>query len=183
LVQTNNYVYSLYGKWRHPPVSPSLSCDKNYGEYTLISRESLRRYLEAAQDNFFTKQCINCKKTIRIKNFLIKSPNNEVEIICKLEWNNHYKVFGNWKCQLCRRTWKSALTWISLQKYIERVPGNRLNSEDFIMQECNKCKGSRSIIMSYESLVQSDISGPHKSHLCAKCKSGDLCIYDYDDDY
>ncbi|KAF0488843.1 hypothetical protein F8M41_022166 [Gigaspora margarita] len=160
LIQKDNYI--LYGKWRHP-----------------------QSYKNRYTDDFFTKRCDICEHVIRFKSFLIKFPNvphKELEIICHLEWNNHYKVFGNWKCQLCRRMWKSALTWISLRKYIEQIPGKQLKKEDYYMQECNNCNGSRSIIMNYEKLELSTSRGPHKSHLCAKCKSGSLCEFNYDDD-
>ncbi|CAG8735350.1 23234_t:CDS:2 [Gigaspora margarita] len=194
LIQKDNYI--LYGKWRHPQsyknrytgntrISITKPCKKNYGEYIQITKESLRKYLNNAQDDFFTKRCDICEHVIRFKSFLIKFPNvphKELEIICHLEWNNHYKVFGNWKCQLCRRMWKSALTWISLRKYIEQIPGKQLKKEDYYMQECNNCNGSRSIIINYEKLELSTSRGPHKSHLCAKCKSGSLCEFNYDDD-
>ncbi|RIB29594.1 hypothetical protein C2G38_2154967 [Gigaspora rosea] len=168
-------------RYNNTRISITKPCKENYGEYIQISKESLRKYLNNAQDDFFTKRCDICEHVIRFKSFLIKFP-NELEIICHLEWNNHYKVFGNWKCQLCRRMWRSALTWISLRKYIEQIPGKQLKKEDYYMQECNKCNGSRSIIMSYEKLELTTSRGPHKSHLCAKCKSGSLCEFNYDDD-
>ncbi|GES74405.1 hypothetical protein GLOIN_2v327476 [Rhizophagus clarus] len=99
----------------------------------------------------------------------------DMEIICHLVWKDKYRVFGNWRCSNCQKRWRSAYTWISLQKYIEKTPGNRLNG-DYSEQKCmeEEC-GSNGIIVSYESLVKSEDGTEHKRHLCAKCQSGQYC--------
>ncbi|CAG8543578.1 1061_t:CDS:1, partial [Scutellospora calospora] len=63
----------------------------------------------------------------------------DIEIICHLEWNNHYRVFGHWKCQCPspQHYWRSAYTWISLRKFIEGGPIKDQN--DFYIQKCTKC--------------------------------------------
>jgi hypothetical protein len=120
----------------------------------------------------------------RCKKFLINlfwQTEPAVEIKCNLEWNNHYRVFGDWECQHCKNAWKSAYIWISLQKYIKKTPGEELNKNDFYMQKCKECKNEESIILNYQPLdnqESSEENRPHRSNLCAKCKSGNLCNKD-----
>ncbi|PKY49240.1 hypothetical protein RhiirA4_527225 [Rhizophagus irregularis] len=107
------------------------------------------------------------------------SENPDMEIIRHLVWNDKYRVFGNWGCSSCRKRWRSAYTWISLQKYIEKTPGKRLNrfNDDYIIQKCKKEEcGDDGIILSYEHLVLSEDGVEHKRHLCAKCLNNETCL-------
>src|SRR5579859_5753740 len=103
-----------------------------------------------------------------------------MEVIRHLVWKNRYRVFGNWKCPNCQKKWRSAYTWISLQKFIEKTPGEHLNLNDYEMQDCKEreCRfdNNKSIILSYEPLVRSEAGTKHKRHLCAKCQDGELCF-------
>jgi hypothetical protein len=68
---------------------------------------------------------------------------------------------------------------MSLQKYIEKTPGKRLNglNEDYIMQKCKKEEcGGNGIILSYEPLIRSEDNIEHKRLLCAKCQAGEVCL-------
>ncbi|PKK63657.1 hypothetical protein RhiirC2_132155 [Rhizophagus irregularis] len=84
-----------------------------------------------------------------------------MEIIRHLVWKNKYRVFGNWKCSNCQKRWRSAYTWISLQKFIEKIK-----------EEC----GGDGIILSYEPLVKSEDNIKHRWDLCAKCQNGEICL-------
>lgn len=92
-----------------------------------------------------------------------------------MEWNNHYRVFGNWKCLNCQNRWSSAYTWVSLQKFIEQ---KHLVQGDFFMQNCKKCKKNNNdncTISNYKPLELSDSEKPHIRKLCAKCQHGATC--------
>ncbi|GBC31087.2 hypothetical protein GLOIN_2v1879451 [Rhizophagus irregularis DAOM 181602=DAOM 197198] len=92
---------------------------------------------------FFWKRCEKCnkddgtRKMNLITSFRLQCPsynskgNPTIEITRHLEWNNHYRVFGNWKCLNCQNRWSSAYTWVSLQKFIEQ---KHLVQGDFFMQ-------------------------------------------------
>ncbi|CAG8681934.1 hypothetical protein GLOIN_2v1879451 [Rhizophagus irregularis DAOM 181602=DAOM 197198] len=98
-----------------------------------------------------------------------------IEITRHLEWNNHYRVFGNWKCLNCQNRWSSAYTWVSLQKFIEQ---KHLVQGDFFMQNCKKCKKNNNdncTISNYKPLELSDSEKPHIRKLCAKCQHGATC--------
>ncbi|RIB03801.1 hypothetical protein C2G38_2048972 [Gigaspora rosea] len=99
------------------------------------------------------------------------------EVICHLQWNKYYRVFGRWKCSNCGKPWHSAYTWISLQKFI--VLDQKLNFDEYCMQKCKKCEekecDDKGIILFYKSLDKGD-SSVHKRRLCAKCLSGEECI-------
>ncbi|POG66966.1 hypothetical protein GLOIN_2v327476 [Rhizophagus irregularis DAOM 181602=DAOM 197198] len=119
-----------------------------------------------------------------ISSFLLYNSENsnenpDMEIIRHLVWNDKYRVFGNWGCSSCRKRWRSAYTWISLQKYIEKTPGKRLNrfNDDYIIQKCKKEEcGDDGIILGYEHLVLSEDGVEHKRHLCAKCLNNETCL-------
>ncbi|RGB38149.1 hypothetical protein C1646_692978 [Rhizophagus diaphanus] len=119
-----------------------------------------------------------------ISSFLLYNQKNsnempDMEIIRHLVWNDKYRVFGNWGCSSCRKRWRSAYTWISLQKFIEKTPGKRLNryNNDYIIQKCKKEEcGGDGIILSYEPLVKSEDNIEHKRDLCAKCQNGEFCL-------
>ncbi|CAG8716377.1 hypothetical protein GLOIN_2v327476 [Rhizophagus irregularis DAOM 181602=DAOM 197198] len=119
-----------------------------------------------------------------ISSFLLYNPKNsngkpDMEIIRHLVWKNKYRVFGNWKCSNCQKRWRSAYTWISLQKFIEKIPGKRLNrfNDDYIIQKCKKEEcGGDGIILSYEPLVKSEDNIKHRCDLCAKCQNGEICL-------
>ncbi|CAH1761009.1 11472_t:CDS:2, partial [Entrophospora sp. SA101] len=101
-----------------------------------------------------------------------------VEVICHLVWKEKHRVFGYWKCLNCRKKWVSAYTWLSLQKFIDKTPGNKLLEGDFCVQECKKCKGNENknvMIWKYEPLILSETGKPHKRDLCAKCQDGEYC--------
>ncbi|CAG8495380.1 233_t:CDS:2 [Funneliformis mosseae] len=114
------------------------------------SRESLKTYLKLSlrlQHEFFTKPCEKCKNRSLITSFFLydrppRRPNSEptVEIICHLEWNNHYRVIAEWACETYSHKWHSSYTWISLQKFIEQTPADFLSPNDFYMQKCFDCK-------------------------------------------
>ncbi|RIA98302.1 hypothetical protein C1645_812851 [Glomus cerebriforme] len=152
-------------------------------EYT---QESLKNYLEKTpkeQNDFFTECCEKCGENCMISSFhlylqqpksLEESP--AIEIICHLVWNNYYRVFGNWKCNNCFKSWPSSYTWIKLQKFMDKVPGKNLEQGDFYMQSCNRCKNSSmNKILEYEPLQEAESDSPHKQHLCKKCLHGETC--------
>ncbi|GBB84086.1 hypothetical protein RclHR1_10710005 [Rhizophagus clarus] len=177
----NNY-YIVYGHW---------SCEMKHEwqiQYTNIL-ETFRKYLKIPRIiySFFWKRCEECNKTNGtgkmnlISSFRLPCPSNNsnkdstVEIIRHLEWNNHYRVFGNWKCLNCQNRWRSAYTWISLKKFVEK---KHLVQGDFYMQECKKCKlnyNDSCIISNYKPLELSESEKPHIRDLCAKCQHGATC--------
>ncbi|RIA92909.1 hypothetical protein C1645_763841 [Glomus cerebriforme] len=189
--------YEVYGYWycrqwrcKHSPKCENKSqCEyKNecHERQFPFTRELLEEYLTNPEKlhNSFKRRCIECNKTNMISSFRLYTPSQEnsivkeltVEIICHLEWNKHYRVFGSWKCSHCRKKWKSAYTWISLQKFIEQIPGMHLNQDNYFMQECKRCEkcdecdNDKNIILSYEPLVQSKDNKEHVMESCAKCK-------------
>lgn len=150
-----------------------------------LSLNSLKEYLNKTPEYLyyefcdFCDACSVCDRGNLITSFRIytrpKYPNEDptLEVICHLFWNDHYRVFGEFKCQNCWKKWMSAYIWISFKKFIERTPGWQLRDEDFYMQKCKKCKAGKndSFITQYEPLKISDGSKPHKRELCAKCQN------------
>jgi len=152
------------------------------------------------------RSCKKCNKESIISSFFLckQRPTyaeNTVEIICHLVWNNHYRMFADWKCQrpehdvIRRHTWKSSYTWIKLQKYIENASAKDLSRTDFYKQKCydcreicSKCKNKPKkyrgcvkcnydgVITHYGALVLSGGGKPHKRWLCAKCQGGAICV-------
>jgi len=124
--------------------------------------------------------------------FVIPYSKNKTEhlVIDKLIWEDDkgkswYKVFGSWKCDSvnkktknCVNKWSSAFTWISYEKYLEKVSALKLDKNtDYLQQACRKCNNKVNVLIKYKHLEKSDVPGefPHRSDLCAKCKSGSLC--------
>ncbi|CAG8533625.1 18505_t:CDS:2 [Rhizophagus irregularis] len=151
----------------------------------------LKQYLEAIPKRFewlglFIRICDkhrddggNLISSFLLYNSENSNENPDMEIIRHLVWNDKYRVFGNWGCSSCRKRWRSAYTWISLQKYIEKTPGKRLNrfNDDYIIQKCKKEEcGDDGIILGYEHLVLSEDGVEHKRHLCAKCLNNETCL-------
>ncbi|CAI2180046.1 12747_t:CDS:10 [Funneliformis geosporum] len=188
LVQNKNYI--IYGSWlcRRGELE---RCDE------WQSQKPLKKYLtETPKINDFKKQnCEKCRNNL-ISSFRLykqqskkldvipndKKPN--IEIFVNLTWNNHYRVFGDWKCQNCSNRWRSAHTYISLQKFIEKTPGKRLSQDHFYMQQCRRCFNT-SLILNYNPIVPNlgiyDNDKPHIIGLCAKCMSGKYCVDAYRD--
>lgn len=129
-----------------------------------------------------------------LKLILQKKP--DVEIVCRLEWNNHYRVFAEWKCNRPQspHEWKSSYTWILLRNYIEKSP---LKKGDYYEQKCHDCREEckvckkkpkekrgckecdhATVVSNHSQLVQSPGGKPHKRWLCAKCKGGSICRSD-----
>ncbi|CAG8604511.1 7315_t:CDS:2, partial [Diversispora eburnea] len=126
--------------------------------------------------NNFKKTC-DCKRENMITSFRVYtrprySGEPTLEIIFHLFWRDYYRVFGEFKCQNCRKKWKSAYIWILLKQFINKTPGPQLCEGDFYMQKCKRCNGKSSIVK-YESLKISKRSPPHKKELCVKCQAGD----------
>ncbi|CAB4376235.1 unnamed protein product [Rhizophagus irregularis] len=133
LINNNNYI--VHGYWL---------CEKKHEWEIQYTDAILRKYLGIPRImySFFWKRCEKCNKSDRtrknlITSFRLQCPSYNskkdftIEIIRHLEWNNHYRVFGNWKCLNCQNRWSSAYTWISLQKFIEQ---KHLVQGDFFMQ-------------------------------------------------
>src|SRR2546421_627727 len=56
-----------------------------------------------------------------------------------------HRVFGEWKCTLCKNKWKSGYTWIQLEKYVDNILDLELDeTQDYLQQKCksNKCKNA-----------------------------------------
>jgi len=116
----------------------------------------------------------------------ISNPNQEdpiIEILRNLEWNDHYRVFGLWKCLICKKKWRSAYTWISLREFMMQTTARNL--KDYYMQKCKACNNGNancsgqkrsdsdtSFIYDYQPLKQSKRGNAHKALLCAKFQSG-----------
>ncbi|RHZ69730.1 hypothetical protein Glove_279g24 [Diversispora epigaea] len=162
----------IYGFWQ-------CQC-KNEKEIRLTSLQKLQNLTPEVLYNSFKIPCSVCRKENMITSFRVYTlprysyEEPTLEIIFHLIWKDYYRVFGEFKCQNCRRKWKSAYVWISFQKFIEKTPGPQLSEEDFYMQKCKKCKG-KSSIFEYEPLQLSDGTSPHKYELCVKCQAGDTC--------
>ncbi|CAG8642730.1 1737_t:CDS:2, partial [Acaulospora morrowiae] len=178
LVGRDEYVY---GYWQ---------CHKCKFEWTeLYNQPSLQKCLKQTQENLYTnfnKVCQDCRKNSFITSFRLHthslSVNSRIvpitEIIVHLQWEKYYRVFGEWECPECQREWQSAYTWISLQRFIKKIPGHQLTPENYCMQACknNQCKkDSKSNIIFYKPLDMGEGS-EHKRKLCAKCLSGDFCV-------
>lgn len=200
LARNRNYV--VYGNWTCPHWPTS--CSNEYEWQYRYSLESLRRYLtldRKKKKDIFMNTCKGCDKKCLITSFFLyhqqpnyasKEPN--VEIFCRLEWNNHYRVFANWRCnrpQHPQHEWKSSYTWISLRSYIENSP---LKKGDYYEQKCYDCREEckvckkkpkekrgcekcdhDTVVLSHSQLLQSPGGKPHKRWLCAKCKGGSIC--------
>nr|CAG8558630.1 15058_t:CDS:2 [Entrophospora candida] len=191
LVKNDKYI--VYGNWLCQEVISDdeiyqQSCENIWQEkYT---QESLKQFLKmapaGAQYNFFKKKCNECNVVCDITSFRMYTSQLQknldetpiVEVICHLVWKEKHRVFGYWKCLNCRKKWVSAYTWLSLQKFIDKTPGNKLLEGDFCVQECKKCKGNENknvMIWKYEPLILSETGKPHKRDLCAKCQDGEYC--------
>lgn len=80
--------------------------------------------------NSFEKPCQSCKKKTNILSFRIYAeiPSEDskakptVEIICHLQWNIYYRVFGKWECRNCKTLGKLLILLyhsVSLMKKFE----------------------------------------------------------------
>jgi len=204
-ILTRNKNYVVYGNWSCPHWP--ISCSNEFEWQSRYSLESFRRYLTLDQKRkkeFFLNNCKECDKKSLVTSFFLynqqpnyASKNPDVEIICRLEWNNHYRVFAEWKCnrpQLPPHKWKSSYTWISLRNYVEN---SSLKKGDYYEQKCHDCRveckvckkkpkekrgcekcDHDTVILSHSQLVQSPGGKPHKRWLCAKCKGGSICRAD-----
>ncbi|CAG8453376.1 5644_t:CDS:2 [Paraglomus occultum] len=136
-----------------------------------------------------SEECNVCEESIVVTSFrlyaaTLDSDQEEptIEILRNLEWNDHYRVFGFWKCQICKKKWRSAYTWISLREFMMQTTARNL--KDYYMQRCKTCNGNAkcsgqkrndsdtSFIYDYQPLKLSRSTDPHKDELCAKCQSG-----------
>jgi len=203
LARDINYV--VYGNWSCPHWPRP--CDNEDEWQCKYTRETFQRYLMLNSENkhnFFMKSCKGCNKKSLVSSFFLykqqpqyafKEPT--VEIVCRLVWKNHYRVFAEWKCQrpqLPRHEWKSSYTWISLRNYIEKTP---LKKGNYYVQKCYECRevckvcknkpkekrgcekcDHDTVLLGYSQLVQSSGGKPHKRWLCAKCKEGSICRSD-----
>lgn len=109
-----------------------------------------------------------------------------------MEW---HRVFGSWKCSnsSCKNLWKSAYTWVLLEKFIDNVTKTLEVNKDYIDQTCKKCSNENNQVLEWKILdshnpktckkclagkfcpFTSGLDRPHKEELCAKCLSGNLC--------
>ncbi|GES82171.1 hypothetical protein GLOIN_2v1656208 [Rhizophagus clarus] len=142
-----------------------------------FTREELKKY----ESTSFNPLCKSCNQKSQVSSFRFYtqppkdiSENPDFEIICHLGWNNHYRVFGDWKCSGCPELWPSAFTWISLQKFVDEIPGERLNQGEFYTQRCKECENLENKILNYNPLEQGK-NKPHKRGLCMKCLYYDTC--------
>ncbi|GBB85085.1 hypothetical protein RclHR1_11660005 [Rhizophagus clarus] len=142
-----------------------------------------QKYLYKTPENLykdFKKNICDCDMEHIITSFRIykrpKSLNENpiLEIVYHLMWKNYYRVFGEFKCENCKKKWKSAYIYILLQKFITKTPEQKLCKGDFYVQECKSCM-KEGFISLYEPLKLSEIEKPHKKELCAKCMEGDEC--------
>ncbi|CAB4444712.1 unnamed protein product [Rhizophagus irregularis] len=167
--------YKFYWSWCiHNPKCPDRTECRNKYNLRQWQRENFCQREWQKQDD-----CGNLISSFLLYNSKNSNENPDMEIIRHLVWNDKYRVFGNWGCSSCRKRWRSAYTWISLQKYIEKTPGKRLNrfNDDYIIQKCKKEEcGDDGIILSYEHLVLSEDGVEHKRHLCAKCLNNETCL-------
>ncbi|CAI2162377.1 6683_t:CDS:2 [Funneliformis geosporum] len=141
--------FIVYGNWS---CQWPRKCRNEDGWQFRYSRESLETYRKLPprlQHAFFTKPCEKCKNNYLISSFFLydqppRNSNSEptIEIICHLEWNNHYRVIAEWECKAYSHKWHSSYTWISLRKFIEQTPAEDLIPDDYIIQKCFKCKNS-----------------------------------------
>ncbi|CAG8512587.1 8653_t:CDS:2 [Ambispora leptoticha] len=175
----------LRKKWRQGKKTKYIEWQKGY------TTNELENFLEKTSEEmtvFFDEPCKKCHDSETISSFRLYLPftltTNEkpdLEIIVHLVWKNFYRVFGYWKCSNCDKTWCSAYTWISLEKYIYQIEGKELEANrDFCSQECKRCKRyseseMEGYITRYEPLEYSEDGSVHKERLCAKCQSGSHC--------
>ncbi|CAG8472886.1 uncharacterized protein OCT59_013073 [Rhizophagus irregularis] len=202
LTRDKNYV--VYGNWSCPHWP--ISCNNEYEWQYKYSLESLRSYLtlnQKSKKDVFMNKCKECDKESLVTSFFLynRQPNRaskkpDVEIVCRLEWNNHYRVFAEWKCNRPQspHEWKSSYTWILLRNYIEKSP---LKKGDYYEQKCHDCREEckvckkkpkekrgckecdhATVVSNHSQLVQSPGGKPHKRWLCAKCKGGSICRSD-----
>ncbi|RGB31640.1 hypothetical protein C1646_670768 [Rhizophagus diaphanus] len=146
-------------------------------KYTL---EELEMY-QSSEKNF-NQLCKGCNQRSQVSSFRLykQQPKNKneipaIEIICHLGWNNHYRVYGDWNCCGCDVSWPSAFTWISLQKFMDEIPGESLNRGDFYMQKCKKCENPENKILEYAPLKKAEGRKPHIRGVCIKCLYYDSC--------
>ncbi|GET54069.1 hypothetical protein GLOIN_2v1652797 [Rhizophagus irregularis DAOM 181602=DAOM 197198] len=177
--------YKIYGYSKRS----CQECQSEWKSKSPYTKESLEDYLKESSNELLNELCEKCNEMKPISSFLLykKSPLEDhidikptIEIKLSKEWNNYYRVFGTWKCQRCSNRWKSAHTYISLQKFIEK---SRLDKDDFYMQKCKNCEEENNdncVISSYKPLNKSDRvrDTPHEAGLCAKCLSGAYCVHD-----
>ncbi|RUS23475.1 hypothetical protein BC938DRAFT_475093 [Jimgerdemannia flammicorona] len=103
--------------------------------------------------------------------------------------HSYYRLYGLWACGKCKKTWSSAHTYVSLEKYKNQVPAAELKKDwDYFTQKCKKCPKGDSVghITEYKHLrekesdseeeVEPDTKRPHISSLCEKCKQGFRCV-------
>ncbi|CAG8605643.1 23878_t:CDS:2 [Cetraspora pellucida] len=139
------------------------SLEPYYLKVKPYSQGSLENFLKMAPGQLYNSlvefcRSDNCNRKLFITSFRMYSDSqpinlNEIpinEVICHLQCDKDYKVFGEWECTNCKNFWKSAYTWISLQKFIQQDPD--LNSDDYFMQNCKRCKSDKSVIKLYKPL-------------------------------
>ncbi|CAG8449498.1 6129_t:CDS:10 [Ambispora gerdemannii] len=183
LLVTNKY--KIYGNWA--------CCEEEWQqEYNKIELEKCVKKTTKDMRSFFTKRCENCSANKMISSFRlyilprriqnVRNEKPDVEIICHLIYEKYYRVFGKWECSHCRRWWRSAYTWISLEKFIDSALGIDLKAnDDFYMEKCNRCskmikdEDIKCRITGYEPLVLSENGSQHKRDLCLKCKNNRPC--------
>ncbi|CAG8436836.1 16030_t:CDS:10 [Funneliformis caledonium] len=129
---------------------PLTKCRNEVGWQIQYPQKSLETFLKLPpriQHAFFTKPCEKCKNRSLITSFFLydQPPRHSnsvptIEIICHLEWNNHYRVISEWKCEPFSHKWHSSYTWISLRKYLEQTPAVYFSPNDFYKQKCFACK-------------------------------------------
>ncbi|CAB4399912.1 unnamed protein product [Rhizophagus irregularis] len=146
-------------------------------KYTL---EELEKYRSSEKN--FRQLCKECNQWSQVSSFHLytQQPKNKneipaIEIICHLGWNNHYRVYGDWNCCGCDVSWPSAFTWISLQKFMDEIPGESLNRGDFYTQKCKKCENPENKILEYAPLKKAEGKKPHTRGVCIKCLYYDSC--------
>ncbi|CAG8638453.1 3464_t:CDS:10, partial [Acaulospora morrowiae] len=120
-----------------------------YGNWMCERRKDETKYEYEFQRKFEQnelKECDKCDKSLLITSFrLYTAPilnikqEPTIEILRNLEWDEYYRVFGLWKCQTCKKKWKSAYTWISLREFMFQRSARNL--KDYYMQRCKKCNG------------------------------------------
>ncbi|RIA82426.1 hypothetical protein C1645_788340 [Glomus cerebriforme] len=170
-------------KCKHnPECKTERECQREWKCQHEWQNEYTQEKIKGYQKNDSRQQCEECKEMSTISSFRLytqqpKDTNETptIEIICHLEWNNHYRVFGKWNCCGCTESWPSSFTWISLRKFVDKISGESLNQVDYYMQNCKVCQSSENKLLEYTPLKQGESKKPHTRGSCIRCLYYDTC--------
>jgi hypothetical protein len=129
--------------------------------------------------------------------FKVPEENSGKRFVDKSTNIEYVRTFGLWRCLKCRKKWKSAYTWLSLyfcknntdvkNKLVKGMyentdtveyNGKNLKKEDILTQFCKSCDNKNNTVINYSNLKNNskkEPREPHRSNLCAKCLSGNMC--------